>query len=629
MLHFENLSKLDTHLNYLSKKIKNQTCPAICGNLFLVGWCIRDLLLDIEENPTDIDLTLAGKPEEIYKNIDKSGLSCFITEKFGTMTLIKKSKVQSQKSKVNKKESMIWWLSTWWPDDEYKYEITPIRTEWGYDDCRHPEEITRSNDILLDSNRRDFTINCIYYTIQTIHELSQQKSQSKIKKDSKTSAPMPLCTSDSFLKLLDKHWFVFIRDLNLYILQDHNYIAKLFKEWIFQEDFLSYLENVAPDATCKIKDTFKASDNIRFVIDPHKGIQDLVNKKIQTVGTADKRFNEDALRIIRALRFPNILNIKLRDYYSKNSLKAKKFFDYNRETRQSAKRNAHLVENVAKERIKDEITKVFVNANPFWFIALLDEIHLLEYLFPALYETKHIEQPTRYHPFDIYTHSLLALYEIQKINPNYLVKLAVLYHDVGKVGQFDAYKADLSKEDIREILSGPLNHRKSWPELVKKDFSRLWFSNKEIDDISRYVSQHHRPEEFLGARPAPHKDAGDENKTKKLRKFLSEAGYERALNVLDICIADRMGQYNPLQSSNDVGDVYKAVGGLNILHESEGQFTMKNLAIKGDDLIKKFKLKPGPEIGKYLKLAFERAMHDISKKNNKKAIFEFLKWIVK
>jgi len=90
-----------------------------------------------------------------------------------------------------------------------------------------------------------------------------------------------------------------------------------------------------------------------------------------------------------------------------------------------------------------------------------------------------------------------------------------------------------------------------------------------------------------------------------------------------------MGQYNPLQSSNDVGDVYKAVGGLNILHESEGQFTMKNLAIKGDDLIKKFKLKPGPEIGKYLKLAFERAMHDISKKNNKKAIFEFLKWIVK
>jgi len=86
-----------------------------------------------------------------------------------------------------------------------------------------------------------------------------------------------------------------------------------------------------------------------------------------------------------------------------------------------------------------------------------------------------------------------------------------------------------------------------------------------------------------------------------------------------------MGQYNPLQSINDVGDVYEAVGQLNILQESEGQFTMKDLAIKGDDLIKKFKLAPGPNIGDYLKDAFNRVIDDISNKNNKKAIFEYLK----
>ena len=105
MLHFENLSKLETHLTYLNKKMDNQ-------NLFLVGGCIRDLLLDIEEDPTDIDLTLVGKPEEIYKNIDKEGLSHFMTEKFGTITLIKKP---NEKAK-NK-------------EPEYKYEITPLRTE--------------------------------------------------------------------------------------------------------------------------------------------------------------------------------------------------------------------------------------------------------------------------------------------------------------------------------------------------------------------------------------------------------------------------------------------------------------------------------------------------------------------
>jgi len=82
MLHFENLSKLDAHLALLTKKIRVPSSAGKNQNLFLVGGCIRDLLLDIEENPTDIDLTLTGKPKDIYKNIDKDGLSCFMTEKF-------------------------------------------------------------------------------------------------------------------------------------------------------------------------------------------------------------------------------------------------------------------------------------------------------------------------------------------------------------------------------------------------------------------------------------------------------------------------------------------------------------------------------------------------------------------
>jgi tRNA nucleotidyltransferase/poly(A) polymerase len=83
MLHFQNLSKLDTHLNFLNKKMLAPSLDAGNNqNLFLVGGCIRDLLLDIEENPTDIDLTLAGNPKDIYENIDKEGLSHFMTEKF-------------------------------------------------------------------------------------------------------------------------------------------------------------------------------------------------------------------------------------------------------------------------------------------------------------------------------------------------------------------------------------------------------------------------------------------------------------------------------------------------------------------------------------------------------------------
>jgi tRNA nucleotidyltransferase (CCA-adding enzyme) len=114
-------------------------------------------------------------------------------------------------------------------------------------------------------------------------------------------------------------------------------------------------------------------------------------------------------------------------------------FDFDKATRNSVKKNHALIKNVAKERIKEEIMKAFTVGNPFGFISLLDEAQLLEHLFPALYATKNIEQPIRYHPFDIYVHTLLCLFELQKINKDPIVRLAMLYHDVGKVDQFGAY----------------------------------------------------------------------------------------------------------------------------------------------------------------------------------------------
>lgn len=582
MLNFNNLSKLNKHISFLSKKIKSE-------DIFLVGWCIRDLLLDIENDPTDIDITMSWTPEAIYKQTNKTWLSHFITEKFGTMTFITKPK-------------------TWNP---INYELTPLRTEWDYLDFRHPGEIHRSNNLLLDSNRRDFTINSVYYTTQTIWKdtIINKKVQTK---------------NHDFLKLLDKHWFVFFQDLNLYVIQNHKYISKLFKDGEFQEEFLSYLQNITKeniiqsDLESEIKNS--KSNNIGFVIDPHKGIQDMINKKIKTVGEANKRFGEDALRIIRWLRFVNVLNVKLKNIYNKKNETSTSFFDFDKATWVSIKENHKLVEEVAKERIKDEMIKVFQSDNPFGFIALLDEAKLVEFLFPSLYLTKFIEQPVRYHPFDIYTHTMLALFEIQKMNTDYLVKLGVLYHDVGKVWQFDSYKEGLSPEEIREILAWPLNHRNSWPELTKIDFKKLWFSKKEIDTIARYVEHHHKPEEMLYAK--------EENREKKARKFLSQAGYEKAQNILDICIADRMGQYNPLQNSHDTWDVYELKWLLEKLHTQEGQFTIKELAIKGNDIIKTHKLKPWPQIGKILNKTLDRVMEDISRRNNKKSINAYIKKIL-
>lgn len=469
-----------------------------------------------------------------------------MTEKFGTMTLIK---------------------------DPMKYELTPLRTEGKYDDFRHPGEIERSNDVLLDSNRRDFTINCIYHTnTQRKKEYEKHIAKKNIHN----------YTDDTFLQRLEDQGYLLFQDYNLLILQNHKHISRLFKDGLFHEDHL--IEMLKSATIFSIKKTSPKHTTLRILIDPHKGIQDCMRKRLRAVGEPDKRFNEDALRIIRAIRFVNVLNEKLRAV-SKGKAQ---LFDYIKETRGSVKRNHKLVKNVAKERIKEEIMKAFTAGNPFGFVALLDEAGLLEHLFPALYETKHIEQPVRYHPFDVYTHTMLTLFELQKINKDPLVRLAMLYHDVGKVEQFAAYKDDLSKEEIREILAGPLNHRRSSPEYAKKDFKELGFSSKEITEIAWYIAHHHKPEEMLMTK--------EENTEKKVRVFLSDAGFERAMNIMDITMADRLGQFNPLQNSADISDVDMLKATLKKLHKKEGQFTMKELAVDGSDVMKEFKLKPSPSI---------------------------------
>jgi hypothetical protein len=75
--------------------------------------------------------------------------------------------------------------------------------------------------------------------------------------------------------------------------------------------------------------------------------------------------------------------------------------------------------------------------------------------------------------------------------------------------------------------------------------------------------------------------AKEENTEKKVRTFLSESGYEKAMNVLDIAMADRLGQYNPLQNSSDISDVDDIKKILKKLQKEEGQFTMKNLIVDG------------------------------------------------
>ena len=585
MLNFSYLKYLDYHQRFLQKRVQ-------ISDVFLVWWCVRDLLLWITKDPLDIDFTCEWKPEELDAKINTEWLSHFKTDKFWTITLIPPEK------------------------RERSYQLTPLRTEWDYEDFRHPGEINWSNDILLDAKRRDFSINAMYYF----------SVEQKTKKELDFTKENPKILSElDLLKILKLQWYCYLSDINLLILTDLQYVSQVFPQSHFDEYAFRYL--VETQNKCYViwdKLEKKSEKLFRVLIDSTWWIESMIHRKLTTVWNPDQRFWEDALRLIRGLRLVNVCNYQLLQLDKKNkSKKSEKWnpdkvqlFDFSTETWESIKKNTPLLSHVAKERIKEELCKPFQKWNPFAFAVLLDSSGMLPILFPALSKTKFVDQPIRYHAFDVYTHIMLSLKAVQEINSDYLVRFAMLYHDVGKVEQYAAYDKAKTKEDKQTIFSWPLNHRESSPVLMKKDFSALGFSKKEIETIEWYIHEHHTPGEILNSHP--------NNRIKKVRKLYSEKWYEMVNNLFDINIADRLGQENPLQNSSDLSDSYYLKELLNQLKNSEWQFEMKNLAIDWEKLMKHFKLEPSCLVWELLHQAFDWVLTDIGDRNNEKEIFNYL-----
>lgn len=592
---FSSLSHLNTHLSFLRTQTSQQ-------HLFLVWWCVRDLLLGITTDPTDIDVTLYWHPQDIKKTINQSGISFFMTEKYGTMTLIKK-----------------------WSDETptYSYEITPFRGEWDYSDARHPDEINREATLLDDAQRRDFTINSLYYTNIGKAQYSQStphpRSLSLEERDVSSASPFSskekgwgwgvLRSHDwewgvdekkqeKFISTLQKVWARYDGPTQTMILTQPSLIQQFldaqwdweqYKQWC--QSFFTNIDR-------------KEIQWIAVVIDPTMWIIDLLNGKLCAVGDADLRLKEDALRIIRALRFVTVLNPQLPEKAS---------FDIEKKTRRALQKRYFLVRTLPCERIKQEMDKVFTKWTPFGFVALCDEINILQYIFPALYQNKNVNQPIRYHPFDVYTHCLMTLFHLQSFNIDRLTRYAMLYHDVGKREQYHTYNMGLDGDGVREMFGTWLNHSVCGADMTTTDFKALWFSKKDISTISRYVANHMKPGEILMSKPRSRK--------KKIRSFVSEVWPEMVHNLLDITIADRLWQYNPLQppQNDDVQILHDLV---DEIMADEWRFMMSDLAINGNDLMDYCKKKGWPRLRSVLAKIFERVSHDIASRNVKAVILK-------
>ena len=307
------------------------------------------------------------------------------------------------------------------------------------------------------------------------------------------------------------------------------------------------------------------------IIDKVNGQEDLKNKLIKAVGNPDERFKEDALRLMRAVRFSAQLNFIIEE-----------------NTFTAIKNDYHLIEHVSNERIREEIIKILSTENPYEGIALLDEIGLLDIIFPELLRGKGISQkrPGRHHTTDVFTHNLLSLKECPSKDP--LVRFAALLHDVGK-----PYVASEDKDGFVIFY----NHEVVGAKVARDIAERLRFSNKEKEKIHTLIRWH--------------MFTVDEHITDSaVRRFIRRVGLENVKDMIDLRIGDRLG------GGTQTAESWRLKKFKERLEEQlNPPFSINDMAIDGNDIMEILKIKPGKKIGDILQKLFAEVDEDLSKNN--------------
>lgn len=200
------------------------------------------------------------------------------------------------------------------------------------------------------------------------------------------------------------------------------------------------------------------------VIDYVNGQEDLKNRIIRAIGNPRERFNEDYLRMLRAVRFAAELN-----------------FNIESETFKAIQENAEKISQISNERIREELLKLFLPPHAARGLELLRESGLLKVILPEIYEMIGCEQSPVFHPEgDVYIHTLRMLENLPP-DANYILVWSVLLHDVGK-----PRVAAIMPDDAKHFYQ----HEKVGAEMAKEILSRLRFTSKEIEDISTCVHFH-------------------------------------------------------------------------------------------------------------------------------------------
>lgn len=309
------------------------------------------------------------------------------------------------------------------------------------------------------------------------------------------------------------------------------------------------------------------------IIDLYDSRKDIKNKILRAVGDPNERFNEDALRMMRAVRIAGELDFTIEE-----------------KTLDAIKTNASLINKIAKERVKTELFKILKSNNPYKGIIKFKECGLMDEILPELTKCFGVEQksPQRHHIYDVGEHLLMSLKECKSEDP--VVRFATLIHDIGK------------PQTYKKLENGVItfyNHEMVSTKIAINIADRLKFSAKERDKFVILVRFH----QFTV----------DENQTDSaIRRFIKNTGVENIEDMLALRVADRLGG-GASETSWRLEEFKKR-----LIEVQKQPFSIKDLKINGLDVMKTLNIKAGPKVGEIL----EKLFNDIVEKKieNKKDI---------
>jgi putative nucleotidyltransferase with HDIG domain len=303
------------------------------------------------------------------------------------------------------------------------------------------------------------------------------------------------------------------------------------------------------------------------IVDPYDGQKDIKDKLVRAVGNPKERFNEDALRMLRAVR-----------------LVAELDFGIDGITAEAIKENSGLMAKVSRERVRDELVRIINSDKPMDGFILALQLGLLQYIVPEIMPSIGVEQ-NQAHSYDVFGHLMRSMQHAADKHWDFDTRLAALFHDISKP---ETRKWSDEKKDW--TFHG---HEVVGSRVTKKALENLKFSRETIEKVVKLVRWH-----MFFSDP-------DQITISAVRRMINNVGEENILDLLNLRICDRIGTGRPKEQPFRFRK-YKAM----VEQALRDPISVSMLKTNGAHIMQMFHEKPGPKIGYTLHALLEEVLDD-------------------